>query len=581
MSNTENRSSNTEMVSVPRDEVERLVKLLAYQAHPYPSPHAEYWQGILDAPAEPHQGEPVALPDRDAMQRAYTACKYHAPHIFEAGWNALRDEIAKLGPLYARPAPAVQGEPVACSHEWTDDGEFLLVCTKRGTQENHDPKWRDMATAPRDGTLVRLLVEFTEHATEDSDAMPSPTIGANSFDHTGEDVWQFAGWSWEQDCFTQGAGEPVGWLPMLDTPRADPGEVERLRRLVDAKECERQQHLEECAAEVSALRAQLAERDALLEDWHTANCTGEVNVSDKAYRIVTRTAAMLNASAEPSAPAFSNNLTWPETVKVQISAEEMQRIGLAEPSAPVEVEPVEIAVFNDPLYNAESDARNASSLLEEVLEWFDDGVGRSHAEFNLMRKIGAWLGRSVPSVDGGSDECAHSYANKVGCPECGEEFGAEPSPPKCRYCGDTGQIMVGRSGDASDGNAPVLEPCEDCERGAPVERMSAIRSEAAELSSKLKNACCQSCMSNPCDCAIQSARTEIDEQPEFVKTITAKLQRFLDCAEDGQGADIGREWFDVLTKLGLLRRIQRSPAWWEVTEQGDALLARAALEHKS
>lgn len=141
----------------------------------------------------------------------------------------------------------------------------------------------------------------------------------------------------------------------------------------------------------------------------------------------------------------------------------------AEPSAPVEVEPVETTVFNDPLYNAESDARNASSLLEEVLEWFDDGVGRSQAEFKLMRKIGAWLGRSVPSVDGGSDECAHSYANKVGCPECGEEFGAEPNPPKCNYCGDTGKIMVGRSGDASDGNAPVLEPCEDCDRGAPVE----------------------------------------------------------------------------------------------------------------
>ena len=92
-------------------------------------------------------------------------------------------------------------------------------------------------------------------------------------------------------------------------------------------------------------------------------------------------------------------------------------------------EPLETAVFNDPLYNAESDARNASSLLEEVLEWFDDGVGRSQAEFKLMRKIGAWLGRSAPSADGESDECAHSYANGVGCPECGKEFGAEPSAP--------------------------------------------------------------------------------------------------------------------------------------------------------
>ncbi|PLV10948.1 hypothetical protein CXG53_25970 [Pseudomonas guariconensis] len=30
--------------------------------------------------------------------------------------------------------------------------------------------------------------------------------------------------------------------------------------------------------------------------------------------------------------------------------------------------------------------------------------------------------------------------------------------------------MVGRSGDANDGNAPILEPCEDCDRGAPVDR---------------------------------------------------------------------------------------------------------------
>lgn len=46
----------------------------------------------------------------------------------------------------------------------------------------------------------------------------------------------------------------------------------------------------------------------------------------------------------------------------------------------------------------------------------------------------------------------------------------EPSAPKCKYCGDTGQIMVGRSGDANDGNAPIMEPCEDCDGpNAPVE----------------------------------------------------------------------------------------------------------------
>ncbi|KJK14907.1 hypothetical protein [Pseudomonas sp. 2(2015)] len=61
---TENRSSNTEqMVSVPRDEVERLVKLLQYQAYPYPSPHAEFWKVLLDAPSAQHQGEPTPTSD--------------------------------------------------------------------------------------------------------------------------------------------------------------------------------------------------------------------------------------------------------------------------------------------------------------------------------------------------------------------------------------------------------------------------------------------------------------------------------------------------------------------------------------
>lgn len=43
--------SDNQVITVPRDEVERLVKLLQYQAHPYPSPHAEFWQGLLNKPA--------------------------------------------------------------------------------------------------------------------------------------------------------------------------------------------------------------------------------------------------------------------------------------------------------------------------------------------------------------------------------------------------------------------------------------------------------------------------------------------------------------------------------------------------
>lgn len=54
--------NDNQMINVPRNEVERLVKLLQHQAHPYPSPHAEFWQGQLDKPAlvavAPHERSP-------------------------------------------------------------------------------------------------------------------------------------------------------------------------------------------------------------------------------------------------------------------------------------------------------------------------------------------------------------------------------------------------------------------------------------------------------------------------------------------------------------------------------------------
>lgn len=82
-----------------------------------------------------------------------------------------------------------------------------------------------MSTAPRDGTIVRLLVQFTDNATEDT-VGPAWTIGGNTCEGTGENVWQFAGWNWEQDCFTEGDGTPIGWLPMVGSPQAATEAVE-------------------------------------------------------------------------------------------------------------------------------------------------------------------------------------------------------------------------------------------------------------------------------------------------------------------------------------------------------------------
>lgn len=74
------------------------------------------------------------------------------------------------------------------------------------------PTPRDLATAPKDGTLIRLLVQFENCSFEDS-LEPCWTIGFNNLSNTGEDHWQFAGWNWSHDVICEGDGEPIGWLP--------------------------------------------------------------------------------------------------------------------------------------------------------------------------------------------------------------------------------------------------------------------------------------------------------------------------------------------------------------------------------
>lgn len=75
-------------------------------------------------------------------------------------------------------------------------------------------EWNSMDSAPKDGRLLRLLVNFTDYQIEDV-AGPQITIGCNTWDnHHDYDYWQFVGWNWEEDCFSEGLGEPLGWLPL-------------------------------------------------------------------------------------------------------------------------------------------------------------------------------------------------------------------------------------------------------------------------------------------------------------------------------------------------------------------------------
>lgn len=81
----------------------------------------------------------------------------------------------------------------------------------------------DMTLAPRDGTLLQLLIQFETDDWFDGfdDDNPSRTFGFNNFDHDGEDKWQFPAWSWDHDCIlAQGHGRPIAWASMLPLPPA-------------------------------------------------------------------------------------------------------------------------------------------------------------------------------------------------------------------------------------------------------------------------------------------------------------------------------------------------------------------------
>lgn len=102
------------------------------------------------------------------------------------------------------------------------EGERLLerldtyLTTQEPALDLHtlDPtEWQSMDSAPKDGTLVELVVDYSDGGGPLHDARLSPTIGFNNLSNTDEDKWQFAGWSWEQDCFCEGSGIPIAWRP--------------------------------------------------------------------------------------------------------------------------------------------------------------------------------------------------------------------------------------------------------------------------------------------------------------------------------------------------------------------------------
>jgi len=278
---TENRSSNTELSKIvtealvgmasgvtgmkpPADEplpgfiqapIDRAVtRISGLLAQPAPQPHPEpiawmvgtaFWwtkeeaerdaaetglpivglgpmRGI--APAEQHQSEPVALPDRQCEDQFSQTLRDKAE-----SWNSCLDEIAKLGPLYTRPA---QGEPVARVEVGADRNACAMVI---------DQEW------------LRQLKDKAEHLV----------------------------------------------IPLYT--HADPGEVERLRAELEEwkKRCQyNADTAHDVGHERDTLRAQLAERDALLRELDDAWSSHDGK--ERFYKFMAKIEALF-ASAESSA----------------------------------------------------------------------------------------------------------------------------------------------------------------------------------------------------------------------------------------------------------------------------------------
>lgn len=75
-----------------------------------------------------------------------------------------------------------------------------------------------ITNAPRDGTVLRLLVDYKPKGTHpiDDARRYAWTIGFNNAEiDYDDDEWHIAGWDWDNEHFTNGSGKPVGWLPLI------------------------------------------------------------------------------------------------------------------------------------------------------------------------------------------------------------------------------------------------------------------------------------------------------------------------------------------------------------------------------
>ncbi|WP_305827175.1 hypothetical protein [Pseudomonas aeruginosa] len=147
---------------------------------------------------------------------------------------------------------------------------------------------------------------------------------------------------------------------------------------------------------------------------------------------------------------------------------------------------------------------------------------------------------------GGDERAVDGKPRATKCPDCGE---GDLMPGDLCACGYETDPAAGYACSECDGSGDgyVGEVCRECDGSGWFVTPEQARAALAQPSPTL---------------------------PPFAEKVLAKLRRFNECAEDSDsgGVDIGRHWLDLLTQLGLLNRVQRSPALWEISQQGEDLL---------
>ncbi|WP_250438694.1 hypothetical protein [Delftia tsuruhatensis] len=192
--------------------------LLASQALGYLKSH-----GLLDSPLRVH-GDDSAL-DRFALaMRAKLAA---ARAKGRGGWETCAPEA--LNRMLHEHLEKGDPRDVAnfCMFLW-HTGHRTTMPAPAAPSPLSVRQVHPLGTAPKDGTIVQLLVQFVAHPPGQETVLNGAgplydtadacwTIGGNSVENTGIDHWQFVGWNWEQDYFvdtsTDAGHRVLGWAP--------------------------------------------------------------------------------------------------------------------------------------------------------------------------------------------------------------------------------------------------------------------------------------------------------------------------------------------------------------------------------